>query len=79
MRLSAIASDSVRPPGDAWSDGRVFMELAERRGLYHPATIRKEMASAIAAFKAFKVNATVEARDSKESYDLGEQGVRLLP
>jgi NADH-quinone oxidoreductase subunit G len=44
---------AVRPPMNMKTDGQVALELAERRGLVHAPSIRKEMATAIPAFAAF--------------------------
>jgi NADH-quinone oxidoreductase subunit G len=44
---------AVRPPQNMKTDGQVFLELLERRGLVHAPSIRKEMAGAIPAFAAF--------------------------
>ena len=55
---------AVRPPQNMKTDGQVFLELLERRGLVHAPSIRKEMAGAIPAFAAF-------------ANDVGENGVFL--
>jgi NADH-quinone oxidoreductase subunit G len=55
---------AVRPPQNMKTDGQVFLELLERRGLVHAPSIRKEMAEAIPAFAAF-------------ANDIGENGVIL--
>jgi NADH-quinone oxidoreductase subunit G len=44
---------AIKPPGDARPDGRVLMELAGRRGLFHAEQIRREMAEAIPYFANF--------------------------
>jgi NADH-quinone oxidoreductase subunit G len=41
------------PPRDVKTDGQVFLDLLERRGLVHAPSIRKEMAQTIPAFAAF--------------------------
>jgi NADH-quinone oxidoreductase subunit G len=41
---------AIAPPGDARSDGQIFLDLMERRGLIHAPTIRKEMAAEVAYF-----------------------------
>jgi NADH-quinone oxidoreductase subunit G len=38
-------------PGESRPDGRIFMELMERRGLFHAPTLRKEIAQAIPYFQ----------------------------
>ncbi len=55
---------AVRPPQNMKTDGQVFLELLERRGLVHAPSIRKEMAGTIPAFAAF-------------DNDVGEDGVFL--
>lgn len=55
---------SVRPGTIGKTDGQVFLDLLERRGLLHADTIRKELASAIPYFKGL-------------AGELGEHGVRL--
>lgn len=55
---------AIRTPGDARTDGRILLDLMERRGLWHAATIRQEMAAAIPAFAAL-------------ADELGNQGVLL--
>ena len=55
---------AVRPPQNMKTDGQVFLELLERRGLVHAPSIRKEMAGAIPAFAAF-------------ANEVGENGVFL--
>jgi NADH-quinone oxidoreductase subunit G len=40
----------IRPPSEARPDGRVLMDLLERRGLFHAATVRKEMAAEVQYF-----------------------------
>lgn len=44
---------AIRPPEDARQDGRIFMELCGRKGLYQAEAIRQEMASKIPAFSKF--------------------------
>ena len=58
---------AIRPPQDARAEGRVYMELLQRKGLYHPASIRKEMAATISAFQGWGDG------------ELGEEGVKVLP
>jgi NADH-quinone oxidoreductase subunit G len=55
---------AVRPPADVRSDGQVFLDLLERRGLIHAPTLRAELAKEAAYF--------AELPD-----DLGDYGVRL--
>jgi NADH-quinone oxidoreductase subunit G len=56
---------AVRPPQNMKTDGQIFLELLERRGLVHAPSIRKEMAGTIPAFAAF-------------GNDIGEDGVFLV-
>jgi NADH-quinone oxidoreductase subunit G len=41
---------AVRPPRNIRTDGQIFLDLLERRGLWHGASIRAEMAKQIEAF-----------------------------
>jgi NADH-quinone oxidoreductase subunit G len=54
------------PPGEGRSDGQVFLDLMERRGLLHAPTLRAELAAAVPFFAPL-------ARA-----ELGEYGVRLV-
>ena len=56
---------AVRPERFGKTDGQVFLDLAQRRGLVHAETIRKELAAEIPFFAPLAVG------------DLGEHGVRL--
>jgi NADH-quinone oxidoreductase subunit G len=42
---------SIRGPGEAKPDGRILWDLAERRGLFNVAALRREMAETIAALR----------------------------
>jgi NADH-quinone oxidoreductase subunit G len=55
----------VRPPRGARTDGQVFLDLLERRGLLHAPTLRAELAAEVPYFAALA------------SGELGEHGVRL--
>lgn len=57
---------AVRPPGEARSDGRILMELAGRKGLFHSASILKEMSVLIPAFSGLSTG------------DVGEEGTVVL-
>jgi NADH-quinone oxidoreductase subunit G len=57
---------AVRAPGEARADGRILMELAGRRGLFHSDSLLQEIASTIPAFAALK------------QAPLGELGVKVL-
>jgi NADH-quinone oxidoreductase subunit G len=48
--LAQAIHRAIHSPGEARADGRIFMDLLERRGLFHAPTIRAEMAKEIAAF-----------------------------
>jgi NADH-quinone oxidoreductase subunit G len=56
---------AVRPERFGKTDGQVFLDLAQRRGLVHAETIRRELAAEIAYFAPLAVG------------ELGEHGVRL--
>lgn len=51
--LAQVQRLAIRPPGDAWSDGRIFMNLASRTGLFNAQLVRAELATRIAKFSAF--------------------------
>src|SRR5262249_5233252 len=55
---------AVRPGSLGRTDGQIFLDLLERRGLLHAETIRKELAVEVPYFGAL-------------TKDLGEYGVRL--
>jgi NADH-quinone oxidoreductase subunit G len=57
----------VTPTGEIRTDGQVFLDLLERRGLLHAPTIRKEMAAEIPYFAPLAGG------------DLGEYGIHLEP
>jgi NADH-quinone oxidoreductase subunit G len=54
------------PPGEGRSDGQVFLDLMERRGLLHAPTLRAELAAAVPFFAPL-------ARG-----ELGDYGIRLV-
>jgi NADH-quinone oxidoreductase subunit G len=56
---------AVNPVGECRTDGQVFLDLLERRGLLHAPTIRKELAAEVPFFAPLAVG------------DLGEYGVPL--
>jgi NADH-quinone oxidoreductase subunit G len=43
---------TITSPGEARPDGRIFWDLAGRRGLFHAPTLRREIAQAIEALRA---------------------------
>ena len=59
------AQAAVRCPGDARADGRILLELAERKGLFNAMAIRKEVGNAIPSLVALAEG------------DLGEHGVKI--
>lgn len=63
--LAQTIERAIHCPEEARPDGRILMELAGRRGLFHAANLRKEIARAIPALQALIVGA------------LGETGVLL--
>jgi NADH-quinone oxidoreductase subunit G len=56
---------SIRSPNEAKPDGRIFWDLAGRRGLFNVTLLRREMAEKIEALRPLRLG------------DLGEYGVRL--
>lgn len=50
--LAQMLKRAVHPPGDARTEGRVFMELLQRRGLFHAPSLRQEIAAAVPYFAA---------------------------
>lgn len=56
---------SIHGPGEARPDGRILWDLAERRGLFQAAALRREMAQAVPKLAAL------------ECGQLGEQGIFL--
>ncbi|MCI0334927.1 MAG: molybdopterin-dependent oxidoreductase [Planctomycetes bacterium] len=56
---------AIRSPGEAKPDGRILWDLAGRRGLFNPASLRKEMGETIQGFGPLRIG------------KLGEYGVRL--
>lgn len=64
-RLAQMIKRSIRCPAEGYSDGRILMELAERRGLFNARILRQELAQAIPYFAPLAVG------------NLGETGVRL--
>jgi NADH-quinone oxidoreductase subunit G len=63
--LAQALHSAVRPPGDCRTDGQVFLDLLERRGLVHAPSLRKELGSEVPFFAPL-----VES-------DLGEHGLLL--
>lgn len=58
---------AINSPADARPDGRIFYDLAQRRGLFHAPTLRREIAAAVPLFAPLAVG------------DLGPHGIRLDP
>ncbi|MFN7132150.1 MAG: molybdopterin-dependent oxidoreductase, partial [Myxococcales bacterium] len=48
--LAQAIKRAVRPPGEIRTDGQVFLDLMERRGLMHAETIRGELAKEVGFF-----------------------------
>jgi NADH-quinone oxidoreductase subunit G len=63
--LAQAAHGAIRCPGDARSDGRILMDLTERRGLFNAMTLRKEIGRAVPALLALSAG------------DLGDNGVHV--
>ena len=56
---------AVSPPRETRTDGQVYLDLMERRGLVHAPGLRKELGTQVPYFGPLK------------SQDLGEHGIRL--
>ncbi len=63
--LAQAVQWGVTPTGEVRTEGQVFLELLQRRGLVHAPTLRKEMAGEIKAFAPLAGG------------DLGEYGIPL--
>ncbi|MCS7047402.1 MAG: 2Fe-2S iron-sulfur cluster-binding protein [Gemmataceae bacterium] len=63
--LAQALHRSVAPARSVRSEGQVFLELLQRRGLFHAASLRQEMAREVPFFAKLGAG------------DLGEHGVRL--
>ncbi len=63
--LAQAAHAAIRSPGDARPDGRILMELTERRGLFNAVALRKEIGETIRPLSALSIG------------DLGDEGVAL--
>ena len=63
--LAQAIHRGVRGPEEARPDGRILMELAEKKGMFHAPTLRKEIAGVVPALAALSVG------------ELGELGVKL--
>lgn len=49
--LAQAIDKAIRSPGEAKPDGRILWDLAERRGLFSAAALRREMAEQVPALK----------------------------
>jgi NADH-quinone oxidoreductase subunit G len=63
--LAQMIFRSIHPVAEGYSDARIFMELAQRDGLYNAKVMRKELAEQISAFRPMAMG------------DLGPTGVML--
>jgi NADH-quinone oxidoreductase subunit G len=63
--LAQAVQRAVAPAGEVRTDGQVFLDLLERRGLAHAPSLRREMAAEIAYFRPLAGG------------DLGEYGIQL--
>lgn len=63
--LAQAAHGAIRCPGDARADGRILMDLAERKGLFNAMAIRKEIGRTVPSLSALIIG------------DLGEHGVKI--
>ena len=59
--------NAVTPTGETHTDGQVFLDLLERRGLAHAPTLRKELAQEVPFFAALA------------AAEIGEHGIPLTP
>ncbi|MFO1064436.1 MAG: molybdopterin-dependent oxidoreductase [Pirellulales bacterium] len=64
--LAQLFRPALRPAQDVRTDGRLLMELAGRKGLFHSPSIRSEIAEKIPALKALACG------------ELGELGMKVL-
>ncbi len=62
--LAQAIAWAVRPTGFARTDGQIFLDLLERRGLFHAETLRAELAAQVPFFAGLKAG-------------MGDFGVRL--
>lgn len=51
--LAQLLRVAIRPVGDAWSDGRILMELSGRKGLFHAQSVREELAKQVPKLAKF--------------------------
>jgi NADH-quinone oxidoreductase subunit G len=63
--LAQMIKRSIRSPAEGYADGRIFMELAGRTGLFNARVVRQEMSGVVPYFAPLAAG------------DLGEFGVRL--
>jgi NADH-quinone oxidoreductase subunit G len=63
--LAQAAHGAIRCPGDARADGRILMELSERKGLFNAMTLRKEIGRTVPILAALSVG------------ELGDHGVKI--
>jgi NADH-quinone oxidoreductase subunit G len=63
--LAQALRRACRPPGEVRSDGQVFLDLMERKGLYHAESIRAELAREVSWFAPLGTG------------KIAEQGLRL--
>ncbi len=64
--LAQAIRPACQPPVETHTDGQVFFDLAERRGLAHAATVRAELAKEVPSFAALGQG------------ELGEHGIKLF-
>ncbi|MEQ1825308.1 MAG: molybdopterin-dependent oxidoreductase [Pirellula sp.] len=63
--LAQAAHGAIRCPGEARADGRILLELTERKGLFNAMSLRKEISKAIPSLLALSAG------------DLGDYGVKI--
>ncbi|MCS7167828.1 MAG: 2Fe-2S iron-sulfur cluster-binding protein [Gemmatales bacterium] len=63
--LAQTVRPAIIPPEGMWSEARFFWQLLDRTGLYHAPTVRREIASTIAALQPLDAD------------ELGESGIPI--
>lgn len=48
--LAQLIHKSIKPPEEAWQDGRILQELMQRPGLFHVKTARRELGQSVPFF-----------------------------
>ena len=66
--LAQMIRRAIHSPGDARADGRILWDLSGRRGLFHAANLRREIASKIPAFAKLAVGDLGNMASSSTNY-----------